>query len=98
MPSVNLDNQISFVENTQENSKAQRQKPNILCQDAQVSQSQLQIPQYTEDEAIIISSDDESDYDDVASIQSSSSLFSLDQLLVEGRECIKSTGSNHGGL
>ncbi|KAK5994050.1 hypothetical protein PT974_07490 [Cladobotryum mycophilum] len=84
MPSINLDNQVFFDSNQLRIPKIQRQEPDILCENAHIPQPQAGTP--SNDDAIVISSDDESDCEDSASVRSSSSLSPIDQLLAETQE------------
>lgn len=85
MPTISLDNEVIFDSNKLRNPKIQRQKPDMLCEDAQISQPRhLMAPN---NDAILISSDDESGYDNSASVQSNSSLPSINQLLADRQEC-----------
>ncbi|KAL7917971.1 hypothetical protein ACQKWADRAFT_331280 [Trichoderma austrokoningii] len=87
MPPINLDEQVFFDSNHPIIPKVQRQKPDALCENAPVFQPQPVTP--SDDDAIVISSDDETDYEDSASVRSSSSLPSIDQLLADTQDCGK---------
>ncbi|KAI9147393.1 hypothetical protein HJFPF1_12413 [Paramyrothecium foliicola] len=85
MPSISLDNQVFFDLNQLKIPKIQHQNPDVMCENARVPQPQPATP--SNDDAIVISSDDESDDEDSASVRSSSSLPSVDQLLADMRDC-----------
>ncbi|KAI9148642.1 hypothetical protein HJFPF1_10683 [Paramyrothecium foliicola] len=82
---ISLDNQVFSDSNQLKIPKIQRQKPDIVCENARAPQPQPATP--SNDDAIVISSDDESDDEDSASVRSSSSLPPVDQLLADMRDC-----------
>ena len=94
MPPISLDDQVFFYLNQLKIPKIQRQNPDIVCENAPVSQPQPATPS---NDAIVISSDDESDDEDSISVQSSSSLPSVDHLLADMRDC-GNVGINERGM
>lgn len=81
MSLINLDSQVFFDLNLLRIPKIQRQRLDILCENAQVPRPQP--PTLSNDDAIVILSDDESNYEDLASVRSSLSLPPIDQLLAD---------------
>jgi hypothetical protein len=78
MPPINLDDQIFFNSTQPKIPNIRCQKPNILCEDAQGPQPHLAT---LSNDAILISSDNEPDQEDLASARASSSYRQLTSFL-----------------
>lgn len=67
MPIISLDNQIFFNSNKTKTPPARRQELEVLVTDALLRHPELQLPTGPHKDPIMISSDDESDYNDSTS-------------------------------
>ncbi|KAH7304483.1 hypothetical protein B0I35DRAFT_151443 [Stachybotrys elegans] len=92
MPTISLDSQTFFNPIQMKASSVRRQEPKVRVTDALLGHSELQPTTAPDKDPILISSDDESDYDDSISVQSGSSLPSIERLLADKQEHKLATG------